>query len=146
MIREEIRAANDSVAFIEKAYRKKDPEYAGFSIQQQQLLLGRLEEEWTKSECGKPPPTPMKNVSLPVHPTNSTTARKGLRKCEMIRAEIRAGNDSIVFIERTYRKKDREYADFSILQQQQDLQRLAKEWSEFGCAGPSPTPEKKAGK
>ena len=144
MIREEIQAANDSVAFIERVYRKKDPEYAGFSIQQQRLLLGRLEEDWNKSECGKPPPTPVKNVSLPLHPTNSTTARKELRKCETIREEIRATDDSIAFIERTYRKEDPEYADFSILQQQQDLQKLTEEWSGSGCPGPSPTPEKKA--
>ena len=50
-IRSEIRAAQDSIAFIEKAYRKKDPGYADYSIQQQQRLLQRLDEEWVESGC-----------------------------------------------------------------------------------------------
>jgi hypothetical protein len=59
-IRSEIRATHDSITFIERAYRKKDPAYADFSIQQQEHLLQRLSEEWSASECGAPPPTPEK--------------------------------------------------------------------------------------
>ena len=62
MIRAEIRATNNSIAFIEKTYRKKDPEYADFSIRQQQEDLRKLSEEWTGSECGEPPPTPVKKA------------------------------------------------------------------------------------
>jgi hypothetical protein len=61
-VRSEIRATHDSIAFIEKAYRKKDPAYADFSIQQQQHLLQRLSEEWSASGCGGPPFTPEKKV------------------------------------------------------------------------------------
>jgi hypothetical protein len=57
-IRAEIRTTRDSIAFIEKTYRKKDPGYADFSIQQQQHLLGRLTEELTASGCGEGLPTP----------------------------------------------------------------------------------------
>jgi hypothetical protein len=56
MIEEQIRATNNSIAFIEKTYREKDPEYADFSIMQQQEDLRRLGEEWTRSECGEPSP------------------------------------------------------------------------------------------
>jgi len=55
-IRTEIRATNDSIAFIEKTYRYKDPDYADFSIRQQQQILGRLSEEWTRAECRESPP------------------------------------------------------------------------------------------
>jgi hypothetical protein len=61
-IRSEIRAAQESIAFVEKAYREKDPAYADLSIQQQQHLLQRLGEEWSASECGGPPFTPEKEV------------------------------------------------------------------------------------
>ena len=145
MIRTEIRATNDSIAFIERTYRKKDPEYADFSILQQRQFLGRLSEEWTRSECEAPPPTPVKKAQLYAHPADSVRARGGSRKCEMIRAEIRATNDSIAFIERTYRKKDPEYADSSILQQQQILGRLSEEWAKSECGEPPRPPEKKAG-
>jgi hypothetical protein len=47
----------NSIAFIERAYRKKDPKYADFSILHQQRLLVKLNEEWTRSECREPPPT-----------------------------------------------------------------------------------------
>jgi hypothetical protein len=57
-IRAEIRATIDSIAFIERTYREKDPEYGDFSIRQQQHILGRLDEEWDKSECGEPSPIP----------------------------------------------------------------------------------------
>jgi hypothetical protein len=88
----------------------------------------------------------VKNAGLFSSPADSTKTRRRLRKCEMIRAEIRAAHDSITFIERTYRKEDPGYADFSILQQEQDLRRLTEEWTGSGCVGPSPTLDKKAGK
>jgi hypothetical protein len=50
MIRAEIRAAHDSIAFIEKRYREKDPAYADFAIRQQQEITRRLNEQLTKSE------------------------------------------------------------------------------------------------
>jgi hypothetical protein len=146
MIHAQTRTTKNSIAFIERTYRKKDPKYADFSIQQQQLLLGKLTEEWTRSGCGESPLTPVKKAWLPPHPADSIKARRGLRKCEMVRAEIRATDDSIAFIERAYRKKDPEYADFSIQRQQQDLRRLTEEWTESRCAEVPPTPEKKAGK
>ncbi|HXX34150.1 MAG TPA: hypothetical protein VEM15_06710 [Thermodesulfobacteriota bacterium] len=146
MIRAEIRSTKDSVAFIERIYRKKDPDYASFSVQQQQLLLGRLNEEWTKSGCEKAPPTAVREARLSPHPADSIKPGRTSKKCEMIRAEIRSANDSVAFIERAYRKKDPEYADFSIQQQQQDLRRLTEEWTGSGCAEPPPAPEKKAGK
>jgi hypothetical protein len=64
MIHEEIRTTNDSIAFISRAYRKKDPKYASFSIRQQQHLLGKLNEEWTLSGCAGPPPAPAKKLAV----------------------------------------------------------------------------------
>jgi hypothetical protein len=58
MIQAQILATNNSIAFIEKTYRRKDPEYADFSIRQQQQDLRRLSEEWAGSECEEPPPAP----------------------------------------------------------------------------------------
>ena len=145
MIHAQTRTTRNSIAFIERTYRKKDPKYADFSIRQQQQLLGKLSEEWTRSECGEKPPTPVKKAWLSPHPPDSIKAGRGLRKCEIIRAEIRATNDSIAFIEKAYRKKDAEYADFSIQQQRQDLRRLSEEWARSKCGEPPPTPEKKAG-
>jgi len=55
MILAEIRAANDSIAFIEKTYGKKNPEYADSSIQQQQHLLRGLIEKWAESKCNESP-------------------------------------------------------------------------------------------
>jgi hypothetical protein len=63
MIHAQTRTTNDSIAFIERTYRKKDPEYADFSIRQQQHILGRLSEEWTRSECGALPPKPGRKAS-----------------------------------------------------------------------------------
>ena len=146
MIRARTRTTQDSIAFIDRAYRKKDPNYADFSIRQQQHLLRRLSEEWTNSECREPPPAPEKKARFSPHPERSIETRRGSKKCEMIRAEIRATNNSIAFIEKTYRKKDPEYADFSIRQQQQDLRRLSEEWTSAGCGEPPPAPEKKARK
>jgi hypothetical protein len=146
MIHGQTRTTQNSIAFIERTYRKKDPKYADFSILQQQQLLRRLGEEWARSECGKPPPTPEKRARFSHHPEDLIKARRGLRKCDMIRAEIRATNDSIAFIEKIYRKKDPEYADFSIQRQQQDLRRLGEEWARSECGEPPPTPEKEAEK
>jgi hypothetical protein len=80
------------------------------------------------------------------HPEDTIEARWGLKKCEKIRAEIRATNDSIAFIEKTYRKKDPEYADFSIRWQQEILRRLSEEWTRSECREPPPTPAQKARK
>jgi hypothetical protein len=146
MIYARTRATKNSIAFIERTYRKKDPKYADFSVQQQQLLLGRLSKEWAGSECKEPPPAPARKAWSSLHSRDSIKARRKSRKCETIRSEIRATNGSIAFIERAYRKKDPEYAGFSIQQQQQDLQRLSEEWTGSGCAEPPPAPEKKTGK
>ncbi len=132
MIHAQTRTTKNSIAFIEKTYRKKDPRYADFSIQQQLLQLRRLEDEWARAECGRLPLTPVKKAWPSFRP-ESTKARGGLKKCEKMRAEIRATGDSIAFIEKTYRNKDPEYADFSIRQQEQDLRRLTEEWNGCGC-------------
>jgi hypothetical protein len=39
-----------------------EPKYADFSIQQQQHILKKLSEEWTRSECGESPLSPEKKV------------------------------------------------------------------------------------
>jgi hypothetical protein len=170
MIRAEIRATNNSIAFIDRVYRKKDPQYADFSIQTQEQLLQRLSKEWTRSECGEALPTPERTTWLSPrsedslkarrelkktpekevwpssHPKDSIEARERSKKCEKIRTEIRATNDSIAFIEKTYREREPDYADFSIRQQQHDLQRLSEEWTVSECREPPPTPEKKVRK
>jgi hypothetical protein len=146
MIYAKTRTTQDSIAFIDRTYRKKDPNYADFSIRHQQQFLQRLSEEWTRSECGELIPEPEKIVRLSPLPKVSIKARGILKKCEMIRVGIRATSDSIDFIEKTYRKKDPDYADFSIRQQQQDLQRLSEEWTSAECAEPPLAPEKKAKK
>ncbi len=150
MIHAQTRATYRSIGFIEKNYRKKDPRYADFSIRQQQQILRRLTEEWTRSECTEPPPKPVirpviKPVTRPVvepsvspRPEPGIKARPEPKRCEGIRTEIRATNDSIAFIEKTYRKKDPEYADFSIRQQQQILQKLSEDWTESECGTPPP--------
>jgi hypothetical protein len=51
MILSQIRSAKNSIAFIERTYRKKDPKYASFALQQQQEILRRLSEEWDRSQC-----------------------------------------------------------------------------------------------
>jgi hypothetical protein len=146
MIHAQTHATNNSIAFIKKTYRKKDPKYADFSIRQQQQLQTRLSEEWTKSECREPLPSPEKKAWIPPHPKDSIEARWRLRKCEKIRAEIRATNDSIAFIEKTYRNKDPEYADFSIQQQQHILKKLSEEWTRSECGESPLSPEKKVRK
>lgn len=56
MIHSQIRSAKNSIAFIERTYRKKDPKYADFAIRQQQEILHRLAEESERSQCNEPPP------------------------------------------------------------------------------------------
>ncbi len=143
MIFAQTRTTHDSIAFIEKTYRRKDPAYAVFSIRQQQQDLRRLSQEWIRSECKEPAPRPKKKAWVSSPREDSIEARRRLKKCEMIYAQILATNDSIAFIEKTYRRKDPEYADFSILQQQQDLQRLSEEWTGSECREPPPRPEQK---
>jgi len=46
MILSQIQSAKNSIGFIERNYRKRDPRYADFAIQQQQEVLRRLHEEW----------------------------------------------------------------------------------------------------
>ena len=83
---------------------------------------------------------------LSPHPGDSIEARWGLKKCEMILAQTRSAKNSIVFIEKTYRKRDPRYADFSIRQQQQILWRLSAEGSKSECKQPPSPPRKKAKK
>jgi hypothetical protein len=56
MILSQVRSAKDSIAFIERTYRKRDPKYASFAISQQQEILRRLTEERNKSECEESTP------------------------------------------------------------------------------------------
>jgi hypothetical protein len=145
-IHAQTRITNEAIAFVEKTYRKKDPNYADFTIRTQQQLLGRLNEEWTRSDCKEPPPKPEKKVRLSFPLVVSIKARGGVKRCEQIRTEIRATIDSIAFIEKTYRERDPGYADFTIRTQRQLLEKLSEEWMGFECGGPSPTPEEKARK
>ena len=55
MILSQIRSTKNSIAFIEKVYRKKDPKYASFAIRTQQEILRRLSEEWDRSLCKEIP-------------------------------------------------------------------------------------------
>jgi hypothetical protein len=144
MIHTEIRAANNSIFFIDRTYRKKDPKYADFSIRTQQQLLQRLSQEWTRSECGELPIAPTIPAMPSPSPKASVEARLQLKKCGKIWAEIRVTNHSIIFIEKTYREKDPEYADFSIRTQQQLLEKLSEEWTSSECGQPPRTPEIKA--
>ncbi len=133
MIHAQTGAANASIAFIEKTYRERDPKYADFSIWQQQRLVRKLNEEWMKAECRESSLSPEAKVRVSYRATDTNRVRRTPRKCEVIRAEIRAANDSVAFIEKTYRRKDPGYADFSIQQQQHILERLNEEWAESKC-------------
>jgi hypothetical protein len=146
MIGAQILATHSSIDFIDRTYRKRDPKYADFSIRHQQHLLRRLSQEWTRSECRGPLPAPEKEVRLSPLPKDEIVVRRGKKMCETIRAEIRTTRDSIAFIEKTYRKKDPDYADFSIRQQEHLLGRLTEEWTTSGCGEGLPKPERKAGK
>ena len=80
---------------------------------------------------------------LSPHPEDSIEARWGLRKCEIILSRLRSTQNSIEFIERTYRKTDPKYADFSIRQQQEITLRLIEEWNRAQCKFPFSPPPKK---
>ena len=142
MIHEEILTTNDSIAFISRTYRKKDSKYANFSIRQQQHLLRRLTEEWNQTDCSVAALRPERRIRLFPSPKDQVKARSGGRMCEAIRGEVRATNDSIAFIEKTYRKKDPEYADFSIRLQQHLLGGLNEKWTLSRCGGSPPAREK----
>jgi len=142
-IHTEIRATKGSISFIERTYRQTDPKYADFALQQQELILQRLSEEWNRSECAEGSLTPVRKVRVSPPPKPSTEPRRGLKKCEAIHTEIRATKGSISFIEKTYRKSDPEYADFSLQQQEQILQRLSEEWNRSKCTEPPPAPGKR---
>jgi hypothetical protein len=62
MILSQIRGAKNSITFIERRYRKKDPKYADFAIRQQREILRRLTEEWERSHCK--PRTPYMGLSF----------------------------------------------------------------------------------
>ena len=70
---------------------------------------------------------------LSSQPEDSIEARWGLRKCEMIQSKIRNSNASIDFIEKVYRKKDPNYADFSTEHQYETLRKLHEEWAKSQC-------------
>jgi hypothetical protein len=78
---------------------------------------------------------------LSPHPEDSIEARWGLKKCELILSKLRSAQNSIDFIEKTYRKRDPRYADFSIRQQQEIIRRLIEEWNESQCKAPPATPQ-----
>lgn len=80
---------------------------------------------------------------LSPHPEDPIEGRWGLKKCEMIRSQIRGAKSSIAFIDRTYRKRDPKYADFSIRQQDEVLRRLGEEWDRSQCKEPPPPPKGK---
>jgi hypothetical protein len=133
MISQSIRSANDSIAFINRVYRKRDPKYANFSVRQQQHLLQQLRQDWNGSGCESPAAAAVRTKPRPKPVEGTLLASGESRKCEVVRAEIRAANDSIAFIEKTYRKKDPGYADFSVRQQQHLLGKLKEEWGRSGC-------------
>jgi hypothetical protein len=63
MILSQFRSAQNSIDFIERMYRKRDPKYADFSVRQQQEIIRRLIEEWDRSQCKVPPDsTPEKKI------------------------------------------------------------------------------------
>ena len=129
-IRAEIRAINDSIAYVKGTYQRNDPDYAAFAIGQQQLFLEKLSEKWVRSDCREQAPESGKKARLS---RPSIETHSGPQKCSTIRAEIRATNDSIAFIEGTYRGNDPEYADFAIRQQQLMMQKLNEEWVRSEC-------------
>ena len=83
---------------------------------------------------------------LSPRPEDPVEARWGLHKCEMIQSQIRNAKTSIAFIERTYRKRDPKYADFSVEHQQEILRRLNEEWAKSQCKGPPPPIKTKVGR
>ena len=51
MILGQIWSGYQSIRFIEKRYRKRDPKYADYAIGQQQEIIRRLNVEWDRSQC-----------------------------------------------------------------------------------------------
>jgi hypothetical protein len=80
---------------------------------------------------------------LSPNPEDSIEARWGLKKCDIILSQLRSAHYSMDFIERTYRKQDPKYADFSIRQQLEITRRLIEEWNKSGCRVSSFPPPKK---
>jgi hypothetical protein len=70
---------------------------------------------------------------LSPNPEDSIEARWGLKKCDIILSQLRSAHHSMDFIERTYRKQDPKYADFSIGQQLAITRRLIEEWAKSEC-------------
>jgi hypothetical protein len=66
-------------------------------------------------------------------PEDPVEARWGLKKCEMIFSNVRGAKNAVDFIEKTYRKRDPKYAEFSIRQQQEMVRRLLEEWDKSEC-------------
>ena len=75
---------------------------------------------------------------LSPHPEDSIEARWGLKKCDIILSQLKSAESSMLFIEKTYRKTDPQYADFCIQQQQEITRRLIDEWGRSQCKLPSP--------
>jgi hypothetical protein len=70
---------------------------------------------------------------LSPHPEDSIEARWGLKKCDIILSQLKSAENSMVFIEKTYRKGDPKYADFCIRQQKEITRRLIDEWAKSEC-------------
>jgi hypothetical protein len=70
---------------------------------------------------------------LSPNPEDSIEARWGLKKCDIILSQLRSAHNAMDFIERTYRKQDPNYADFSIAQQREITRRLIEEWARSNC-------------
>jgi hypothetical protein len=70
---------------------------------------------------------------LSFQPEDSIEARWGLKKCNIILSRLRSAENSMNFIERTYRKGDPKYADFCIRQQKEITRRLIDEWAKSEC-------------
>jgi len=66
-------------------------------------------------------------------PEDSIEARWGLKKCEMIFSNVRSAKSAIDFIEKTYRRRDPKYSEFSVRQQQEIIRRLLEEWDRSEC-------------
>ena len=80
---------------------------------------------------------------LSPNPEDSIEARWGLKKCDIILSQLRSAHNSMDFIERTYRKQDPQYADFSVLQQLEITRRLIEEWNKSECRVPPFPPSKR---
>jgi hypothetical protein len=78
---------------------------------------------------------------LSPHPEDPIEARWGLKKCDIILSRLRSAENSMIFIERTYRKGDPKYADFCIHQQKEITQKLIEEWAKSSCKILSSPPE-----